>query len=116
MADKNQLEKLLHQLQRQKQALLELEKTSEDSSKTVLLDQSRVGRLTRMDALQGQAMSIEAKRRRRLQISKIDAALKRLEQNEYGYCLSCDEEIALARLELDPATTLCIECANKAEL
>ena len=97
----------------EKQAELRaLAESSSASRKPVELDQSRVGRLSRMDALQGQAMALELARRREIELARIDAALKRLDAGEYGYCLTCDEEIALKRLELDPATPVCIDCAT----
>ena len=107
--------KFKKQLISQQVELRELEQTGDDASKTVELDQTRVGRLSRMDALQGQAMSLEMKRRRQLELKNIAAALRRIENNEYGYCVKCDEEIATKRLEFDPAAALCIECANKTE-
>lgn len=97
---------------------LELEETalsSAESRRPVELDQTRVGRLSRMDALQGQAMSQEIERRRNLELRRIDAALARVETGDYGYCVSCDEPIAPKRLALDPACPLCIACARKAE-
>jgi DnaK suppressor protein len=65
-----------------------------------------------MDAMQVQAMAqaVEARRRGRLQ--RIDAALKRLASDDYGYCVSCDEEIPAKRLEVDPATDRCVDCAG----
>ena len=81
----------------------------------VELDQARVGRLSRMDALQGQAMSVASKQRRALQLKKIDAALQRLEAGESGLCLTCDEPINERRLQVDPTATLCIDCAAEAE-
>lgn len=81
----------------------------------VELDQSRVGRLSRMDAMQEQAMSVERKRRHDLELKKITSALQRIEEDEYGYCLHCGKDIAIKRLELDPGASLCIDCANKAE-
>ncbi len=81
----------------------------------VELDQTRVGRLSRMDALQGQAMSVERKRRRDQERVRIETALRRLDADEYGYCLRCDEPIAVARLRADPAATLCIDCASAKE-
>jgi DnaK suppressor protein len=81
----------------------------------VELDQSRVGRLSRIDTLQGQAMSLEVKRRRDVQLNRIEVALQRLERNEYGDCLRCGEVIGSKRLEFDPAVLLCIDCANAAE-
>ena len=92
-----------------------LEQIDNNSSATVELDQSRVGRLSRMDALQGQAMSLETERRRRLELQKIDAALERVDSGNYGFCLRCEEQIRPARLEVDPAATLCIQCADKIE-
>ncbi len=79
---------------------------------TVELDQTRVGRLSRIDALQGQAMAQEVARRREVELRRIDAALKRIDAGEYGYCISCGEEIAVRRLELDPTAPTCINCAR----
>ena len=72
--------------------------TSEDRA-PVELDQQSVGRLSRMDAIQVQAMAVatEARRQDRLQI--IAAALGRLDEGEYGYCLRCDEDIPAKRLD-----------------
>lgn len=86
-----------------------------ESSKTVELDQSKVGRLSRMDALQGQAMTQETKHRHEEGLRKISSALSRVESGDYGYCLKCDELISTARLEVDPAASLCINCASLAE-
>jgi len=97
------------------QQLQDLQATGDEASQTVKLDQSSVGRLSRMDALQGQAMSQERGRRRTLELQRIAAALGRLEAGDYGYCVRCDEAIAIPRLELDPAATLCITCASQDE-
>lgn len=99
----------------QQKALLVLGDTAEESAEVVELDQTSVGRLSRMDALQGQAMSQERKRRRDIELRRITAALGRIDAGEYGDCLDCGEPIAARRLELDPAATLCIECASRRE-
>jgi DnaK suppressor protein len=78
----------------------------------VELDQQTVGRLSRMDALQVQAMAMETSRRRGTQLRRITAALARIDEGEFGYCLKCGDEIAARRIELDPATPLCIGCAS----
>ena len=85
------------------------------ATRVVELDQTSVGRLSRMDALQGQAMSQEQARRRQQEQQRITAALRRLEQGEYGDCRDCGEPIAVRRLEMDPAATLCIHCATARE-
>lgn len=86
-----------------------------DASAVVQLDQSKVGRLSRMDALQGQAISREARRRRELAIAAISAALKRMDAGDYGYCRACGEEVDPRRLTADPAVALCVGCAARAE-
>ena len=97
------------------QELQDIKGTGEVAASVVELDQTSVGRLSRMDALQGQAMSKETGRRRQLELQKIAAALRRVDSGDYGYCLSCEEPIARERLALDPGATLCIDCANKKE-
>jgi len=84
-----------------------------DSTKAVNLDQSSVGRLSRMDAMQSQAMALETKRRREIELTRIDAALERIDEEEYGYCAACEEEINRRRLEIDPANPFCVNCASK---
>jgi len=99
-----------------KQALLKAQETGDQAEQTVELDQTRVGRLSRMDAMQAQAMSKETGRRRRQKLLQIDAALKRIEENDYGDCQECGQDIAPARLEADPTVLLCISCASAREL
>ena len=62
--------------------------------------------------MQVQAMALETKRRRDLGMLRIKAALKRIEEEEFGWCLSCGEEIAFKRLQWDPSTPNCIGCAS----
>ena len=92
--------------------LLSVAARSEESKKPVELDQTTQGRLSRMDALQVQAMAVETDRRRLVEIQRIEAALKRIDEDDFGYCASCDEEIPAKRLEFDPAASVCIDCAN----
>ena len=99
-----------------KAALMQEEAAGKEAAQIVVLDQTSVGRVSRMDAMQGQAMAIAANQRRQLELQKIGVALKRIESEDYGYCLECDEEIAEPRLKLDPATSLCIDCASKKEI
>ena len=94
--------------------LEQLIESSADTRTDANLDQQRVGRLSRIDAIQQQAMEEETDRRREHEITRIGAALKRIEDDEYGFCTACDEPIAPKRLENDPATPLCINCAARA--
>ena len=96
-----------------KAELTALDEVSSDARKTVELDQTSVGRLSRMDALQGQAMNKAIAERRKQALLRIESALKRMEEDEYGYCMVCGDEIASKRLDFDPAVLSCSGCANQ---
>ncbi len=83
-----------------------------EGQKTVTLDQQSVGRLSRMDAMQQQAMAKAISARRAQMRARLTAALKRIEDGEFGYCVQCGEDIAVARLRLDPTVPTCISCAR----
>lgn len=90
------------------------QKAAAQSRVPVELDQQSVGRLSRMDAMQVQAMAEAQERRRHCERVRIEQALDRLAEGEYGYCAQCGEEIGLKRLEFDPAIQTCIKCAGRA--
>lgn len=106
---------ILVKLKERREELLNLGQASEGDRLPVDLDQSRIGRLSRMDALQAQEMAKEVGRRRMLELGRINASLKRIDDGEYGYCLSCDEKISAERLALDPTLPNCMACAQKLE-
>ena len=78
----------------------------------VELDQQSIGRVSRIDSLQVQAMAQAAERRRTARRRHLQDALTRLEAGEFGWCDECGEAIALKRLEADPAVTRCVACAS----
>ena len=92
--------------------LAHLSKVTQSSRNPVKLDQTSVGRLSRMDAMQAQAMQLETGRRRELALVRIDSALKQIEIGDFGYCAICDEEIEEKRLLHDPTVPTCIGCAQ----
>ncbi len=92
-----------------RQELKVLLETGDDETGPVQLDQTSVGRLSRMDAMQRQAMAQETERRRHSDLRRIEAALKRIEEGEYGYCISSGDPIPRARLELDPAAATTVQ-------
>lgn len=113
--DAKQIAKFEALLHKRRDELRAIEDSGAQAAATVELDQTRMGRLSRMDALQGQAMSVEGRRRRELELQKITAALARIEQGEFGDCLECGEAINPLRLELDPSAQHCVRCAEKME-
>ena len=100
----------------QKLIELQLEELTADNAlgqsaqKTVELDQQSVGRLSRMDALQSQATAQAQQRRRDVLKGSLQAALQRLKEEEFGYCLECGDEIEEARLVANPAVIKCMPC------
>lgn len=98
-------------LMKQKSELEAIQADSTEDSKPVELDQAMVGRLSRMDAMQGQAMAQATARRRKEQLQRIEGALRRIESGDFGYCAICDTDIDPKRLRVDPTLTRCIKCS-----
>ena len=99
-------------LLREKAKLSSKNAATVESRDTVTLDQQSVGRLSRMDALQQQAMAQATRRRRDTRVLRINAALKRMDINEFGYCQDCGDVIGKKRLDLDPTVPACLTCAK----
>jgi len=78
----------------------------------VALDQQSVGRLSRMDAMQQQAMAEALEVRRVQELRRIEAALRRVEAGVFGECVRCGELIGRKRLDLDPTLPRCVACAS----
>ena len=103
------------QLQARLTQLDEEDRISEESRGPVTLQQDSVGRLSRMDAMQQQAMALAVEKRRQAERARIVAALARVDEGEWGYCLTCGDEIAEKRLQHDPSASQCIKCASGAD-
>lgn len=95
--------------------LLASQKIGRERTKTVELDQTSVGRLSRMEAIQAQAVALESRRRQQLKLQQIKAALQRIETGDFGICQRCNEDIDKRRLDFDPTAPLCIACAQALE-
>lgn len=110
-----ELSKFKKLLEQQQKELMSAQEIAQNSTQTVALDQSSVGRVSRGDALQSQSMAIETTRLRQQQLRKISTALSLIAADDYGYCSVCDNEIDPRRLEIDPASTMCVPCASRQE-
>lgn len=110
--DAQRLESFRARLNQEQAALDAEDALGAEGQQVVSLDQAAVGRLSRMDALQGQAMAKATAQRRASRRQRITAALARIDAGEFGACIACGEEIAPARLELDPTVPSCIGCAK----
>lgn len=110
--DNKSLEQFRKKLTLLKSELQEMEEEQKQAGETVVLDQTRVGRISRMDAMQAQQMALESERRRQHHILKIEGALQRIEAGGYGVCFVCGEAIVVQRLIADPTSTRCMQCVE----
>jgi DnaK suppressor protein len=109
----NRISALRARLLALRQELLQSRHDAADDVKPVVLDQSAVGRVSRVDALQVQQMALHAARRRDERLALVDAALGRIDKGTYGFCVECEEAIDARRLQVDPTALRCIKCAEK---
>ena len=109
------LAELRQQMKGELAELTELHSAHLSDRSPVSLDQQSVGRVSRIDAMQRQAMAIASGNRRTTRIEALKAALQRAESGEYGYCAICGEPIVAGRLKADPTAYVCITCAQSAE-
>ena len=89
-------------------------RASVEGAATVDLDQP-IGRLSRMDAMQGQALTKATRHRHQKRLNQVRAALKRVAEDEYGWCVVSDEPIGYARLKARPETPVCLAVQRKME-
>ncbi len=110
-AEQQELQSDLLQLQAELQLLLN---ESQPSSETVHLDQP-IGRLSRMDALQQQAMAKANREGHQRRLRLIESALSAIKQQRYGECRRCEEPIGYRRLKARPETPFCLDCQGQIE-
>ena len=103
-----ELEKLERELKSQLEA-------NAGSAKPVLLDQTAVGRLSRVDSMQSQAMANAARQAMMNRLKQCNAALQAVERGEYGSCRICEEPIGVKRLTAKPEAPLCLRCQSRAD-
>lgn len=82
---------------------------------TVMLDQACVGRLSRIDALQQQAMAAGWKETLQREHRRLLATWTRLREGSFGVCCKCEEPIPKNRLEADPGAPFCADCQGEME-
>lgn len=85
---------------------------AQESRQVVELDQQSVGRLSRMDAIERQAMAEATNRLRQNEMSQLRAAIRRIEDGDFGYCVDCGENIEKNRLSKHPTVLRCVDCAT----
>jgi RNA polymerase-binding transcription factor len=115
MRDDIDLEYFKRRIEERLVAITEGQSRQNKMTATVELDQARVGRLTRMDAMQQQAMSQATARLTEQERQRLQSASARMKSGDFGYCVICEEEIAEGRLRFDPSVQTCISCARESD-
>jgi DnaK suppressor protein len=83
---------------------------SDEAAKPVELDQSAVGRLSRMSSIQSQGMAKGLREREAIRLALLQEAERRLDSGTYGVCTDCGAEIAFERLLIFPEAPTCMSC------
>ena len=106
----DQLAELRTEIERQLRRLERSMKVTEEAARPVELDQTAVGRLSRMDALQNQHLTQNLKEREEVRLALLQRAVERLDGGAYGLCSECGAEVSFDRLLVYPETPVCSAC------
>ncbi len=109
-----QIQELKRDLCALQENLKKLLESSKDSTQAVEPDRA-IGRLTRMDAIQQQSMAKANRAAYRLRLQQAQQALRNIDEDDYGYCRRCDEDIGYRRLKAKPETPFCVNCQSASE-
>ncbi|KTG16618.1 MULTISPECIES: TraR/DksA family transcriptional regulator [unclassified Guyparkeria] len=113
--DDAQRQALHDQLVERREELQDLLSGSDESTERVEIDsvcQSKQSQLSRVEAQQGREMARAVRARWERELARVEGALRRMENAEYGDCFVCGEPIPFRRLQSDPSVTRCVECAE----
>lgn len=121
--DFNDVEELSdEQVEELRQKLVDLEvelgesiRSTDDSAKTVELDQACIGRLSRIDAIQQQQMSKAYRQRSKIRLQQVRASLDSIERGDFGICNVCEDPISYKRLSARPESPICMRCQSERE-
>ena len=108
-----QTEELRSLLQSKKSKLEQQLLDAESATGVVTLDQSSVGRVSRMDAMQQQSMAVSTRAKAEASLRKTLKALHRMDADDFGYCGQCDEPIQFKRLKVQPEASHCLKCQDQ---
>lgn len=105
-----QIDELRRQLASELDDLERSMAVTEEAVRPVELDQTAVGRLSRMDSLQNQGLAKNLEEREQVKLARIEQAFRRLADGSYGRCVECGGEIPFGRLTVFPETATCQAC------
>ncbi|AMK10521.1 MAG: TraR/DksA family transcriptional regulator [Pseudodesulfovibrio sp.] len=83
----------------------------EEQVKPVAPDNA-IGRISRMDTIVNQSVAETQLSKARVRLARLQEAVKRVDDEDFGLCLDCGEPIPMARLKAMPETGYCVDCAE----
>ncbi|HUF27428.1 MAG TPA: TraR/DksA C4-type zinc finger protein [Gemmatimonadaceae bacterium] len=107
-----QLEELRAELERELKRLERSMRTTGEAARPVVLDQSAVGRLSRVDALANQHLTRDLHAREQVHHAELLEALARMEAGTYGRCERCGAAMPYGRLIVFPEARACAKCGD----
>ena len=88
---------------------------SKSAAGIVTLDQTSVGRVSRIDAMQQQSMAVSTREKSRRRLKNVKQAINSMNSGDYGYCKKCDELISTPRLMAQPEAKFCLSCQDQSD-
>lgn len=107
-----QISALTDELETQLKKLEKSMRITDEALKPVELDQTAVGRLSRMDSMISQGMAQGLRDRELAKLHLLRDALGRLQAGTYGICSTCGGTVAFERLMVFPESTTCSKCSD----
>jgi DnaK suppressor protein len=109
---KGEREKLEKIITAEKDNLLTNIQSLEEGSRPVAPDEA-IGRLTRMEAINAKSINEANLNAARVKLAKLERALAKLDDPDFGICAICEKPIPVGRIMLMPETTVCVQCADR---
>lgn len=106
------IDELRGELERQLERLERSMRVTDEAMEPVELDQTAVGRLSRIDSLQNQGLTRNLQERERVKLALIQGALRRMEEGTYGLCVACGTALPFGRLYVVPEAPGCASCGE----
>jgi DnaK suppressor protein len=83
-----------------------------ETSKPIAPDNA-IGRLTRMEAISSQCISVASLKSSKVKLSQLEKALEKIDLPEFGICIRCANSIPQGRIMLMPESVVCVTCSEK---
>ena len=99
--------KLLSEIQKTERQIVEYK----EMTKPVAPDVA-IGRISRMDAINNQAVTKASLRQAENKLMKLNIVLSKIGDKDFGLCLSCRKPIPLGRILIRPESMHCVSCAK----